>query len=67
MTARFADRAVLIAVITTNGMREFVLHSQTQEWIAQAHRGLVDATVDHELQIIVIDDPTWSMYDSLIR
>src|SRR3954470_20815437 len=38
--AEVAERAVLVAVITTSGMREFVLYTGCGDWIPDCHHAL---------------------------
>lgn len=58
-------KSVLAVVITTNGMREFVLYTSLPEGTQALHRAL-EARVDsgHEVQVLLQPDPEWQVYDS---
>ncbi len=65
LLARIGDRGVLVAVITTGTMREFVAYTATADWIEAFHHEF-DAAVDsHEVQVMAKHDPDWSVYRSL--
>ncbi len=65
LIAKAGDGAVLVAVITTSGMREFVLYTGTGEWIPQFHEDLRAALPSHRVDVIAETDPTWSVYKQL--
>jgi Family of unknown function (DUF695) len=56
------DRAVLVAVLTTGSMREFILYAGSDDWIPQAHTDLKALLPSHEVQMIAKTDPGWSVY-----
>lgn len=58
-------RAVMVAVITTGEMREFVLYTGSGDWIAQFHTDLQAAVDTHEVQVVAQRDPDWNVYTSL--
>jgi hypothetical protein len=60
-------QAVLACVITTNGMREFVLYTGSGEWIEPFHVALQDATPTHDVQAFAQTDPEWTVYRRLAR
>jgi hypothetical protein len=54
--------AVFVGVITTAGMREFVLYTGSSDWIEGFHRVLEAALPTHEVQVMAQTDPAWSVY-----
>ena len=54
--------SVLVLVITTSGMREFVLYTQLVEAAREAVGRVAATTTSHALQFIEEDDPEWSVY-----
>ena len=65
--ARIAGHAVLVAILTTNGMREFVAYSGDGSWLPEFDRGLQTAVTTHEVQIDARTDPDWSAYRQLVK
>lgn len=61
-----AEHAVIVCVLTTTAMREFVFHSQTSDWIEQFHRAMKEAISGHQVQVMAQRDPEWSVYEQLI-
>ena len=59
------DRAVMVAVVTTGEMREFVLYTGTSDWIAQFDADLQAAAGGHEVQVMAQTDPEWNAYATL--
>jgi Family of unknown function (DUF695) len=59
---RTRDRAVLVAVLTTGSMREFILYTGSDDWIPQAHTDLKALLPSHDVQMIAKTDPGWSVY-----
>ncbi len=62
-----AGRAVLVGVITTQAMREFVLYSQDSEWIPEFHQALRDNVDHHDIQVMGQRDPDWGVYSSFVK
>lgn len=58
------SRAALVAVITTGGMREFVLYTSDGRWVEQFHRDLESAIPNHHVQVVAEPDPEWDLYRS---
>ena len=58
-------RAVLTAVITTSGMREFVLYTGSKGWIRDWTERFQAETATHQIQVMSQPDPKWSVYRSL--
>ena len=65
METHVAGHAVLVAVITTSGMREFVLHTDSSDWIDGFHRDLAAALPTHKVQMLTQLDLDWTVYKSL--
>lgn len=59
------NRSLFVGVITTSGMREFVLYTSDEEAATEKIRNLVDRTKSHEVQYIVKDDAEWAVYKAL--
>lgn len=61
------NKSVLAAVITTGGMREFVVYTSLPESTASLHEA-IQARVDtgHEVQVIMQPDPDWNVYSSFL-
>jgi hypothetical protein len=66
VSAHAGDKAVLVGVITTGGMREFVLYTGTGEWIASFHESLKAALPSHEIQVMARTDPKWAVYGQFV-
>ena len=60
------EQSVLAGVITTGGMREFVLYANSSTWIEDYHRKLQEAVSTHEVQVMAKTDPGWSVYKSFV-
>jgi hypothetical protein len=59
------EHAILVAVITTSGMREFVFHTGTGDWIPDFHQRMIRSTSSHEVQCMAQHDPDWTVYHQL--
>jgi hypothetical protein len=59
------DRAVLVGVLTTGTMREFVLYAASGDWVEAFHGELGAAVPTHDVQVVAKADPDWSVYNSL--
>ena len=57
--------AVLVAILTTNGMREFVFYTGDGDWIPEFHQHMMRSTSSHEVQCIADHDPSWEVYRQL--
>ena len=67
LDARLAGRAAFVGVITTGGMREFVLYTGSGDWIPGLHEELRSALPTHEVQMQAQTDPKWSVYRSFVK
>lgn len=57
--------SLLVAIITTSGMREFVLYTRDPQRVTQRFQQLRNHIASHELQLIVQLDKTWGIYGQL--
>lgn len=60
------EQSVLAGVITTGGMREYVLYTNSSEWIEDFHQALREEVSTHEIQVMARVDPNWSVYKSFV-
>ena len=61
------DRAVLVGVISTSGVREFVLYTGDGQWLEE-FQGAVSAAVEtHEIQMMARRDPEWQIYRAFVK
>ena len=67
LVAGSSGRAILVAVITTSGMREFVLYTDAGDWIPDFHQRMMRSTSSHEVQCTAQHDPGWTVYQQLSR
>lgn len=65
-TFTVANESLFAGVITTGGMREFVLYSSNAAAAAAKAESLIRATKHHEVQYIVRDDPEWGVYRAFV-
>jgi hypothetical protein len=60
-------RAVLVGVISTGGVREFVLYTGDGQWLEE-FQGAVSAAVEtHEIQMMARRDPEWLVYRAFVK
>lgn len=57
-----AGRAVLAAVISGSGVREYVMYSRYREWIAAFEHALRTEVFKHDIQVLIHPDPDWGIY-----
>ncbi|MDH5615712.1 MAG: DUF695 domain-containing protein [Acidimicrobiia bacterium] len=60
------QQCVLVGVITTAGMREFVLYTNSSAWIEAFHQAFQAAVPTHQVQVMAKTDPDWSVYRSFV-
>jgi Family of unknown function (DUF695) len=58
--------SLFVAVITTSGMREFVLYTRAPEHARQCFEHLRTIVTSHELQLMIQPDEAWAVYSQLI-
>jgi hypothetical protein len=54
--------SLLVAIITTNGMREFVFYTREPEHVKQRFAGLRRSITSHEIQLMIQPDKKWKVY-----
>jgi len=65
-TLQVQGRSVVVAVITTGGMREFVLYAVDPEEVKLNHTRLCKAVrTGHEVQLMIQTDPKWNVFAAL--
>lgn len=67
MSRLVATRAILVGVITSGGMREFVLYTGEGDWIAQFHQDLQASIPHHEVQVMAQRDEGWATYRRMVE
>jgi hypothetical protein len=65
LIAASSEHAILVAVITTSGMREFVFYTGTTDWIPEFHQRMMRSTSTHDVQCMAKHDPKWTVYRQL--
>jgi hypothetical protein len=65
LIANSSEHAILVAVITTSGMREFVFYTGAGDWIPGFHQRMMRSTSSHEVQCMAEHDPGWTVYHQL--
>jgi hypothetical protein len=61
-----SDESVLAGIITTGGMREFVLYTNSSTWIEDYHHALEKDISTHDVQVMAKTDPQWSTYQAFV-
>jgi len=57
--------SLLVAIITTSGMKEFVLYTRDPQRVKQRFEQLRNQVTSHELQLIIQADEDWEIYAQL--
>ena len=57
--------SLFIAVITTNGMREFVFYTRSPEGARDRFSELIGQVRSHQLQLTIQPDENWDVYAAL--
>jgi Family of unknown function (DUF695) len=57
--------SVLVAVITTSGMREFVFYTRAPREVQQRFGKLRDRVTSHKIQLMIQPDKDWAVYARL--
>lgn len=60
------EHSVLAGVITTGGMREFVLYTNSSVWLEAFHEAMKAAVSTHQVHVIGKNDPNWAVYRSFV-
>ena len=64
---RAGTQAVFVGVLTTGGMREFVLYTGSGDWIPAFHQDLIAAMPTHEVQVMAQTDPKWATFRQFVQ
>lgn len=56
--------AVLVGVISTRGMREFVLYTRDPAWVEPWAGSLSERIETHDVQVMIQPDPEWDVYEA---
>ena len=56
------QRTVLVAVLTTEGMREFVWYTRDPKRVRKAVTAVANELRTHQVQLIMQEDPDWEVY-----
>ena len=59
--------SLFVAVITTSGMREFVLYTRSPEQVKQKFEELRSRVKSHEIQLMIQPDKDWKVYARLSK
>lgn len=59
--------SLLVAIITTSGMREFVFYTRAPQQVQQRFEQLSKRITSHEIQLMVQLDKTWEIYAQLVQ
>lgn len=59
------NESLFAAVITTNGMREFVFYTSNDAELRRKLDELREIFPDHELQLMIRPDPKWNVFRQL--
>jgi hypothetical protein len=59
--------AVLVGVISTGNMREFVLYAATHDWFPAFHAELRTERAPHDVQMFGKMDPDWQTYGRFVK
>jgi hypothetical protein len=54
--------SLLVAIITTSGMREFVFYTRAPQKVQESFEQLRESITSHEIQLMVQLDETWDVY-----
>jgi hypothetical protein len=57
--------SLLVAVITTSGMREFVFYTRAPEQLQQRFQQLRSRITSHQIQLMIQLDKAWGIYAQL--
>lgn len=67
LDSALAGRGVLVGLITTNNVREFVIYTGSGDWIPQFHQDMQATVATHEIQMMAKRDPQWDVYRSFVQ
>ena len=58
---------VLVGVISTGGVREFVLYTGDGQWLEEFQGAISAAVGTHEIQMMARRDPEWRVYRAFVK
>jgi uncharacterized protein DUF695 len=58
--------SILVGVISTNGMREFVCYSSDADSVRRKFDRLQHSVTSHDLQLMIRLDPKWAIYKQFL-
>lgn len=59
--------SILVGVLSTGGMREFVYYSANEVAVREKFEQLRGSISSHELQLMIQKDPAWNVYRQFIQ
>jgi hypothetical protein len=59
--------SLLVAIITTGGMREFVFYTRAPERVKEHFDKLRNQIATHTIQLMIQSDPRWRVYSQLAK
>ena len=62
-----ARESLLVGVLSTGGMREFVFYTVDPAAVREKFERLQGTISSHELQLMIQEDPAWNVYRGFIR
>jgi hypothetical protein len=62
----FGNESLLVGVISTNGMREFVLYTTSPDEVQRKFGQLNKETPSHSLQLMIRPDKGWDVYKAFV-
>jgi hypothetical protein len=60
-------RGTLVGVISTRGVREYVLYTDDGAWLEGFQHRLSVAAEPHEVQMMARNDPEWKIYRAFVK
>jgi hypothetical protein len=61
------NESLLVGIISTNGMREFVLYTTSPEEVRRKFKELNEQISTHALQLMIRPDNGWNVYKQFIK
>ncbi len=60
-------QCLLVAIITTSGMREFVFYTRDPEWVRHRFEFVRKRVTTYEIQLMIQEDKRWKVYARFSR
>jgi hypothetical protein len=64
-TIQAEAQSLLVAIVTTGGMREFVFYTRTPQEVQKQFERLRERITSHEIQLMIQRDKDWGVYAQL--